>query len=76
MQQLIDDGAGLAGEVSADAPRKRVFRGVAWLRDAKPTHPGAAGGAVGQTGPKPCRGRPVGLYGELKSEGQNGNSGL
>jgi uncharacterized membrane protein len=29
-----------------------------------------------KTGPKPCRGRPVGLNAELKSERQNGNSGL
>ena len=27
-----------------------------------------------KTGPKPCRGRPFGLYAELKSERQNGNS--
>jgi hypothetical protein len=31
----LDDGAGLAGEVSADAPEKRVFRGVACSPEAK-----------------------------------------
>lgn len=30
---------------------------------------------VGQNRLKRCRARPIGLYGELESESQNGNSG-
>jgi hypothetical protein len=36
------------GEVSAESIGQTAFPGVAWPRDAKPTHPGAAGGTVDQ----------------------------
>jgi hypothetical protein len=36
------------GEVSAKSMGKTAFLGVEWPRDAKPTHPGAAGSAVDQ----------------------------
>jgi hypothetical protein len=34
--------------VSAESIGQTAFLGVAWPRDAKPTHPSAAGGTVGQ----------------------------
>ena len=36
------------GEVSAESIGQTAFPGVASPRDAKPTHPGAAGGTVDQ----------------------------
>ena len=45
--------------MSAESIGQTTFLVVAWPRDAKPTYPGAAGGTVGQTGPKPCPGRPL-----------------
>ena len=48
MAAIIDDGAGLAGEVSADAPGKRVFPGVACSPEAKPAPSGTAGNTVEQ----------------------------
>jgi len=36
------------GEVSAESIGQTAFLGVAWPGDAKPTHPGAAGGTVDQ----------------------------
>jgi hypothetical protein len=57
----LDDDAGLAGEVSADAPRKRVFRGVACSPEAKPASSGTAGHTVEQCRLKPCKGKPFDL---------------
>src|SRR5271163_102388 len=51
----LDDGAGLAGEVSADAPGKRVFRGVACSPKAKPAPSGTAGNTVEQCRLKPLQ---------------------
>jgi hypothetical protein len=36
------------GEVSAQSIGPTAFMRVAWPREAKPTHPGAAGGTVDQ----------------------------
>ena len=49
----------------------QAFPGVACPPDATPTPPGAAQGTVDQNRLKPCRGRPLDLYGELESESQN-----
>ena len=72
----LDDGAGLAGEVSADAPGKRVFRGVACSPEAKPAPSGTAGNTVAQCRLKPCTGKPFEVTDELELESQKGNSGL
>jgi hypothetical protein len=72
----LDDGAGLAGEVSADAPGKRVFRGVACSPEAKPAPSGTAGNTVEQCRLKPCTGKPFELTDELELESQKGNPGL
>ena len=65
--------------MSAESIGKTAFLGVAWPREAKPTPPGAAGGTVDQNwaklGQNLAEGGPAGLYAELKSERQNGNSG-
>ena len=72
----LDDGARLVGKVSADAPGKRVIRGVPCSPEAKPAPSGAAGNTVDQYRLKPLQ-REVGrLIRELESESQNGNSGL
>ena len=72
----LDDGAGLAGEVSADAPGKRVFRGVACSPEAKPAPSGTAGNTVEQCRLKPCTGKPFEVTDELELESQKGNPGL
>ncbi len=55
---------------------KGSFQGVACPPEAKPAPPGVAGNTVDQNRAKPCRGKLFGLYDELESERQNGNSGL
>ena len=54
---------------------KGSFPGVACPPDAKPAPPGTAGNTVDQNRLNPCRARPLGVYGELESESQNGNPG-
>jgi hypothetical protein len=55
---------------------KGSFPGVACPPKVKPARPGTAGNTVDQNWAKPCRGRQFGLYDELKSESQNGNSSV
>jgi hypothetical protein len=56
--------------------KKKVFLEIAWPRDDKLTDPALPEIPSGQTGLKPCGGRPFVLESELKSEIQKGNSGL
>jgi hypothetical protein len=62
--------------VSAESIGQTAFLGVAWPQDAKPTHPGAAGGTVDPNWAKTLPREAGCLYAELKSERQNGNSGI
>ncbi len=62
--------------MSAQSIGPTAFMGVAWPRDAKPTHPGAAGGTVDQNWAKTLPSEAVWSMRKLKSESQNGNSGL
>ena len=61
----LDDGAGAAGKVSADAPGKGSFPGVACSPEAKPVPSGAAGNTVGQDGVKPCKRKPFDVANQL-----------
>ena len=49
---------------------KGSFRGIAYTPDAKLAPPATADSIVDQNRLKPRRGRPLGLQGELKSEGK------
>jgi hypothetical protein len=61
--------------VCGTAQKKMHFRAWPAHQRRNPAHPSAAGNTVNQNRLKPCRRRPFGLYGELESESQNGNSG-
>jgi hypothetical protein len=61
--------------VSAKSIGKTAFLGVAWPREAKPTHPGAAGGIVEQNWAKSLPREAGWSKAEFKSGRQNGDSG-
>jgi hypothetical protein len=71
----LDDGAGLAGQVSADAPGKGSFRGVACSPEAKPAPSGANGNTVDRYRLKPLQRGVVRPIRESGAESQNGNPG-
>jgi len=72
----LDDGAGLAGEVSADAPGKRILSGRCVLAaEAKPAPSGAAARTGDPNRLKPLRQAVIRPIQELESEAQYGNSG-
>jgi hypothetical protein len=75
VEQFSKTALPLAGEVSADAPGKRVISGVACSPEAKPAPSGAAGNTVDQYRLKPLQREVVRPIRELESESQNGNSG-
>ena len=56
--------------MSAQSIGQTAFPGVAWRRDAKPTHPGAAGGTVGQNWAKTLPREAVRSIAELKWRGK------
>ena len=62
----LDDGAGLAGEMSANAPGKRVLSGRACSPEAKPAPSGAAERTVDPNRLKPLQKAVVRPIRELK----------
>ena len=71
----LDDDAGLAREVSVDAPGKGSLRGVARSPEAKSAASGDAGNTVVQYQAKPLQTEFVRPIREFEQERQNGNSG-